>query len=375
MHRAGTVLVLLLLAGLTVPASAQQVGHIAGRVLDAETGEPVDGVAVRIAGLETATDLRGRFRIEAVRPGQYTLRFSHVGYGEQTETVDVTEGEVAVVTVRLTPRAIPLDSIEVTAGEALRAEAQRRGTAVRLLTESQLDSLATETSGMGEIVRRLSGVMVQTAGYLGAPVCVEAMNRSTHTGGCDMVTLVVDGLIYTGGDAQDMLGSISPSDVARVEFLGAAEAGVRYGRDAGNGVLMIRTKQGQAASGDRTPRPTVMALDAGVTRGRIIMGGVLGATVGYLGGALAGAATTPDDFFAGASLGAVIGSTVTAPVGVHLGSQGLGRLGTKLLASGVLGGLGVAGMEYTDVDLAFAILVPAAQVALTSWLELRLFAR
>lgn len=369
-------LLVLCLALLPAPASAQDLGHIAGVVLDS-VSEPIGGVTVQLGGIEAGTDQRGRFRIEGVRPGTYILEFSRLGYASASDTVEVAAGEVAVVTVRLREVAIPLDTLEARAERAARGEAMRRGTRTRVLTRAQIDSLAPQTSSMGEIVRRLPGLLVQSGGQLGQPVCAEAVQRSAHTGGCDMVLLVVDGITYEGYDAQDVLGTISPSDVDRVEFFSASEAGLRFGRRAGNGVLEIRTRQGQRVPDDRRQAQRIaLARATGATPGRIIVGSALGATLGYLGGALAGAAAVPDeDFFSGAGLGAVVGTTITTPLGTHLAGEGQGSLWLKLLTSGVVGGVGVAGIDATNADAVFAILVPIAQVAIVSWLEIRVLAR
>jgi protocatechuate 3,4-dioxygenase beta subunit len=64
-----------------VPASLQ------GQVTDAETGLPISGVAVALAGpiavgVLTGTD--GYYSIGNIPPGSYTVRFSHPDY----ETVE-----------------------------------------------------------------------------------------------------------------------------------------------------------------------------------------------------------------------------------------------------------------------------------------------
>ena len=107
-------LFLLLGAG---PALAGTTGKIAGRVVDATTGEPLPGVNVVIVGTTTgtSTDLDGYYTILQVKPGTYAVQASFIGFAsvikenvvvqvDKTTTVDfamreeVFEGEEVVIT-------------------------------------------------------------------------------------------------------------------------------------------------------------------------------------------------------------------------------------------------------------------------------------
>jgi len=68
------IFVLELYAGTT--------GKIAGRVVDANTGEPLIGVNVVISGtsMGAATDIDGNYFIINIPPGIYEIKASLVGY-------------------------------------------------------------------------------------------------------------------------------------------------------------------------------------------------------------------------------------------------------------------------------------------------------
>jgi hypothetical protein len=60
-------------------------GKIAGRVTDNATGDPLIGVNVSINGTTqgTSTDIDGNYIILNVRPGEYELKFSYIGFSTQ----------------------------------------------------------------------------------------------------------------------------------------------------------------------------------------------------------------------------------------------------------------------------------------------------
>ena len=74
-------------------------GKIAGRVVDKNSGDPLPGANILIesTSLGTATDFDGYFSILNVKPGQYNLKVSMVGFstviieGVQVNNVNRTE--------------------------------------------------------------------------------------------------------------------------------------------------------------------------------------------------------------------------------------------------------------------------------------------
>lgn len=82
--RATGLIGLLLLLGVGA-LRAQTTGKIAGRVTDAQTGEPLPGVNVLVVETQqgASTDTDGYYVILNIRPGTYTLRASMVGFTSQ----------------------------------------------------------------------------------------------------------------------------------------------------------------------------------------------------------------------------------------------------------------------------------------------------
>jgi hypothetical protein len=73
---------------LTLPffVIAGTTGKLAGRVVDAENGNPIPGVNVYLQGttLGGATDLDGNYYIINIPPGTYTLTASMIGPSKLT---------------------------------------------------------------------------------------------------------------------------------------------------------------------------------------------------------------------------------------------------------------------------------------------------
>ncbi len=84
---------------LALPALVSAQTAIAGRVVDAGTGQPLSGVAVRLAGPPgqahvTESDAEGRFRIDGASPGSYRTTALRSGYEPgRGPTLEVTGRE------------------------------------------------------------------------------------------------------------------------------------------------------------------------------------------------------------------------------------------------------------------------------------------
>src|SRR5213075_531554 len=98
------------------PVQAQQ-GTVAGQVTDKCNQQPVAGAAVLVVGtsLQARTSREGRYSITNVPPGTYEVQVRFIGYATATQPVTVTAGQSATLDVALTPAAVPLDVVVVSA--------------------------------------------------------------------------------------------------------------------------------------------------------------------------------------------------------------------------------------------------------------------
>ncbi len=118
-----TPLVMLLVVLLPLGLFAQK-GSITGTVVDRSTGEALPGANILIEGttLGAASDIRGKFTINNVPAGTYTVKASYIGYDIAKQTVQVVAGETATVEFELQPQALVMEGVYVTASRARERE-------------------------------------------------------------------------------------------------------------------------------------------------------------------------------------------------------------------------------------------------------------
>jgi hypothetical protein len=106
------------------------------------------------------------------------------------------------------------------------------------------------------------------------------------------------------------------------------------------------------------------------------LGGLLGGAVGVVAGGLAGAALGGGDRLCGddpcgfeeAVWGAAVGMSVMLPLGVHLANHRRGSYGTELVASLVVGAVGL-GLSSQSNNGAPLVLVPVGQLVASILIE------
>jgi len=107
---------------LISPYTASGQGKIAGRVIDKDSGEALIGVNVVIDGTTqgTVTDTNGNYIILNVRPGDYTLAFSYIGFTREVVSgLRVTTGQTTRYDIALSEQVIEGEEIVVRADRPL----------------------------------------------------------------------------------------------------------------------------------------------------------------------------------------------------------------------------------------------------------------
>jgi hypothetical protein len=98
---------------VAMPLDAQQLGTVAGRVLDSATTAPRPGALATIVGLnQTArSDRDGRFILSRVPAGERTLRLQSLGAGTVARQIVVRAGETTFVDVAIGRDPVMLDAV------------------------------------------------------------------------------------------------------------------------------------------------------------------------------------------------------------------------------------------------------------------------
>ena len=227
----GTITLLLLL--FSVAFFGQDI-NVKGVVKDAATGETLPGVSVVVKGTSvgTETDFDGMYQLKNVKKGS-TLIFSYLGM--QTKEVVANK---EVINVTLEESAQQLDEI-VVVGYGTQRKKEVTG-AVSLISSETLEEIKpvrVEQALQGQV----AGVNItSTSGSPGAGLSIRI--RGITTNGDNNPLILVDGNRI--GD----LSTINPSDIASINILKDATAGI-YGVQGANGVILITTKTGRKNSG------------------------------------------------------------------------------------------------------------------------------
>jgi len=90
---------LQLAANITFPEEPTT-GLFSGRILDNDTGNPIANAAITLTentDISTTTDEQGRFSLDGVEPGAYTLNYQIAGYSGATQFANVAIGQVTNV--------------------------------------------------------------------------------------------------------------------------------------------------------------------------------------------------------------------------------------------------------------------------------------
>jgi Ca-activated chloride channel family protein len=107
-------LMFLLFIIFTVNLNAEEFGIIKGKVTDADTGDPIYGanIAVLNTTLGTYTDTNGKFKLEKVPPGTYSVRASYIGFQSIIiNQVIVKPNSSAEIDIKISAQSIENDEI------------------------------------------------------------------------------------------------------------------------------------------------------------------------------------------------------------------------------------------------------------------------
>ena len=246
------LLLVILLLILPFVASAQEL-LVVGKVISADDGMGLPGVAVQAKGSTTGTvtDIDGQYSIQVDAQG--TLVFSYVGFTTQEIAVNGRNR----INVTLEQDAQLLDDVVVT---ALGIKRQKRE--LGYATE-EIGGEMIAKSGSGSVISALSG---RSAG-------VQIINPNGVDGGSSRITIrgnnsilgdnqpliVVDGVPMTneggvtewsgGRDWGTALNNINQEDIENIDILKGPTAAALYGSRGGNGVVLITTKKGSKQRG------------------------------------------------------------------------------------------------------------------------------
>ena len=205
---------------------------ISGKIVDTG-GEPVIGAAVTVVGnsrIGAATDLDGNFTLSV--PAGASISVESIGYKGQTFAV----GNQSVFNIVLEEDTEMLEET-VVIGYGVQRKSDLTGS-VASVREAELQNRSTSDAAAA-LQGKAAGVQIfNDSGAPGEGASIRVRGISSNSGSGLGPLLIVDGLKV------DNINYLDPSMIESMEVLKDAASAAIYGAQAGNGVVLITTKNG-----------------------------------------------------------------------------------------------------------------------------------
>lgn len=229
--------ILIVLLAISIAASgAMGQQTLRGTVVSAADGSPLVGASVRstVRGTSTISDHAGQFTLTVAVPID-TLRITYVGYLSK-DTVFIAGQSTGEMNIRLAPDASTLEEVVINTGyyEVPRERATGSFTHV--------DNELLNRSVGPDVLQRLEGIapgvqFVNSGGTTPSDIRIRGIATIESD---ETPLIVVDNFPY-----ELDISTINPNDVESITVLRDAAAASIWGARAGNGVIVITTKQGR----------------------------------------------------------------------------------------------------------------------------------
>lgn len=224
---------------------------LTGQVISSADNSGLPGVNVVVKGTSrgTITDLDGKFTIE-VQPAT-TLVFSFIGYKSQ-EIVYLGQTNIQVL---LEEEPKELSEVVVVGYQAV----ERRDVTGALSSVKAANFKDISLNGLDQALQgQAPGVQVtQSSGTPGGGIQVRVRGVTSISAGTAPL-YIVDGVPVEsgglsgrdyGGQNDNALSLINPSDIESINVLSDAATKAQYGSRASNGIIIITTKRGKRGGG------------------------------------------------------------------------------------------------------------------------------
>ena len=88
-----------------------QTGNVKGNVSDGNSPIPLVNVIIINTGLGAGTESNGDYEIRGIPVGEYTIRFSAVGWETKTADISITENRTLELNVKLVEKSIEFGEV------------------------------------------------------------------------------------------------------------------------------------------------------------------------------------------------------------------------------------------------------------------------
>ncbi|MFT7248205.1 MAG: TonB-linked SusC/RagA family outer membrane protein [Arcticibacterium sp.] len=240
-----------IIIGLCFSSVWAQTRTVTGTVTDQEDGSAIPGVNVVLKGTfkGTSSNVNGSYSI-TVDDANPILVFSFVGYNP----IEVVVENRSIVNISMMLSSSTLDEVVVTA-LGIKREEKSLGYSVAKVDGKDMNRVTTENVLNG-LSGKVAGVAISSTGGTGSSVSM-VIRGAKSLSSDNQPLFVIDGvpIINTlnnvsqiGGDNRvdygNAISDLNPDNIESISILKGPSAAALYGSRAGNGVVLITTKNG-----------------------------------------------------------------------------------------------------------------------------------
>jgi outer membrane receptor for ferrienterochelin and colicins len=215
-----------------------QKGIIKGKVVADSLQQPVEYAMVYLKGtaVGTVSDDAGLFALQSIKPGTYTLVFSHISFHTVEQTVVIESDNILELTIRTTSK--PNETEVVITGTQTEKDIQDSPIPVTVITEAQIKQMGS---------MRLSDVLQEQTGLAiindhGTGIQLQGFNP-------EYTMIMVDGSPLIGRTAGTFdLTRITIGNIKQIEIVKGPSSSL-YGSEALAGVINIITQEQKEKAG------------------------------------------------------------------------------------------------------------------------------
>jgi ferric enterobactin receptor len=233
------IALLLLLSTFSTQAQTvnRATGKISGRIVDAQTGAPIEYTTIRLFTLDqnklvngVIADSKGNFKLTSVPDGKYKVVFDFLGY-QKIEKSDVV--------LNKDNRLITLDDIKLSSSQTTLQGVTITGK--KPLIENKIDKMVYNTE---RDVSSLSGVATDVLKKV--PQIAVDIDGNVELQGNSNIRFLIDGKpsVLFGSNITDVLQSIPASQIQNVEVI--TSPGAKYDAEGTGGIINIILKKNKA---------------------------------------------------------------------------------------------------------------------------------
>ena len=219
-----------------------------GEILDKSNQKPLSFANITLQGtsLGAASDSEGRFSIENIDAGTYTIIASYMGYSTYKQQIIFPNTEQKTITILLEPEAIKLDEYVVTASRR-RERIEDAPAAISVISKKEIRR--ESNTNLGDYLKGTKGIDFTQSGIDSYNMTARGFNSSFSS---RLLTLT-DGRMANVPSLRLTAYNVIPvsfDDVEQIEVvLGPSSA--LYGPNAHSGVLNIVTSSPLRSQGTK----------------------------------------------------------------------------------------------------------------------------